>query len=40
MNWGFSLVGGWTIFIVPVLVARDVLHAIFVRTMGSATRLV
>ena len=34
-----SLIEGWTIFIVPVLVARDVLPAIFVRSMGSVARL-
>jgi len=35
-----SLVEGWTIFVVPVLVARDALPAIFVRAIGSAARLV
>jgi len=35
-----NLVEGWNIFIVPVLVTKDVLPAIFVRTMGTTARFI
>lgn len=35
---GFPLIEGWTIFIVPVLLFREVLPAVFVRAMGATAR--
>jgi len=35
---GLTLIEGWNIFIVPVLVIKEVLSAIFVRTMGAVAR--
>lgn len=37
---GFPLIEGWTIFIVPVLLFKEVLPAVFVRAMGVAARYV
>jgi GNAT superfamily N-acetyltransferase len=37
---GFNVIEGLTIFIVPVLMVRDVMPAIFVRAMGAPARLI
>jgi hypothetical protein len=35
---GLRLVEGWSIFVVPALIAREVLPSVFVRAMGSRAR--
>jgi hypothetical protein len=36
---GFNIIEGFTIFIVPVLMVKEVIPAIFVRAMGAVPRL-
>jgi cytochrome c1 len=37
---GFNVIEGLTIFIVPVLMVKDVMPAIFVRAIGAPARLI